>query len=238
RILDPADARRLLELTGHGHPEIRLEALRVLIADCPPDIDLPALLLDRTSNDSVGEVFAAAARAAVLDRADAGHLWTVIAERAGADPNPEVRAAAVEILGSGGDAKAAGEVLRDRVRVDTDPAVVAAAARAAAALREDGTRTDLLARLAGADPVIRPVLIRALAHWITDDDVRRVLLSHARTAEAHEARRAAVEMLAPIAHLDEVRDILIDCAEDEDFAVRNTADALLRLSDRWPGSSR
>ncbi|MBG0559953.1 HEAT repeat domain-containing protein [Actinoplanes aureus] len=239
RPLDAATGGALVPLTGDGHhPQIRLAALQVLIGFCPAGVDLAGVLLDRISHDSVGEVFAAAAAAAVGDTTTAAPLWTVIAERATSDPKPEIRAAAVGLLGSGADPKTAAEVFRDRVRRDADPSVVAAAAAAAADLQEDDLRDELLARLSSGEPAIRQVVIRALAGWLTDDTVRREVLTQARDAEQHEVRRAAVEILEPVAHLGDVQDVLITCTADEDFAVSSTAQNLLRLNDRWREPNR
>ncbi|WP_328461301.1 HEAT repeat domain-containing protein [Actinoplanes sp. NBC_00393] len=239
RPLDPPSGGELVLLTGDGHhPQIRLAALQVLIGFCPSGVDLAAVLLDRLSHDSVGEVFAAAAAAAVGDTANAAPLWNVIADRATRDPKPEIRAVAVELLGTGADPKTAAEVFRDRVRYDADPAVVAAAAGAAAALPQEELRDDLLARLADSEPAIRQVVIRALAGWLTDDAVRTEVLVLARAAEQHEVRRAAVETLEPVAHLDDVQEVLSYCTHDDDFAVSSTAANLLRLSGRWRETSR
>ncbi|GAA1606154.1 HEAT repeat domain-containing protein [Actinoplanes couchii] len=234
RGLDASAGRMLVSLTGEGRPEVRLAALRVLLANCPDGVDLTVVLLTRSRDDNVAEVFTEAAAAGMRDDA---RFWDVIVDRAGADPNPGIRAAAIELIGSG-DPEPAGDMLRERVREDTDPAVVEVAARLAAVLRADQTRDDLLERIPDGDPQLLPVLIRALAGWLTDEAVRRVVLGHARVPGHLEARRAAVETLAPIAHLTEVREVLIDCAEDEDFAVSSMADNLLRLSGSWPESSR
>ncbi|BCY14388.1 HEAT repeat domain-containing protein [Actinoplanes sp. L3-i22] len=241
RTLDAAHGGALVALTGEGHhPEVRLAALQVLIGDCPTGVDLATVLLDRIAHDNVATVFAAAASAAaaVADPDTAVPLWTMIAERAGTARSPEIRTAAVELIGTGADLKIAGEVFRDRIRLDNDPGVITAAATASAALPDDGTRDDLLVRLADPDPAIQQVVIRALAGWLTEDDVRGEVLQRARTAEAHEVRRAAVEILEPVTHLDDVRETLIDCTEDESFAVSSAADALLRLNGRWPEPNR
>ncbi|GAA4948594.1 HEAT repeat domain-containing protein [Actinoplanes utahensis] len=228
RDLDETVGRRLVELTAaRHHPQIRLAAVEALEESRPRGIDLVAVFQDRTTSDTVGEVFAAAAVAALAHSGGAAELWPIIAARAADDPNPQVRSAAVALLASAAGFAGAQEIIQDRLRRDGDTEVVVAAAQAGLALGMDEVPRLLIPRLDDADAHLRCTIIRLLAARLaTDEEGRDAVLRQART-ENREVRRAAVEALTVVADLPEVRAVLAERTDDTDHFVRATAKRLL-----------
>jgi HEAT repeat protein len=234
--LDGRDLDRTIgeELVGliddQQHPQIRLAALGVLKNTRPRGVDLAAVFRDRMARDTVAYVFAAAAAAAVENADSIAHLWEVIAARAASDDNPQVRSAAVTLLGAAAGYGEALDVLIERLRHDADPAVIGVAATAVAVLAPERARELLVARLSAPDPEIRAAVVEALERWVdADAGIRIAVSSEARTDKSPHVRRTAVEALAPAVKHPEVQETLARCAEDEDMSVSEAAERLLRF---------
>jgi hypothetical protein len=220
--------RQLVDLTdGKHHPQIRLAALEVLVSSRPSEVDVAAVFRDRATNDTVSEVFAAAAVAAVASPGGAAELWPVIARRAADDPNPRVRSAAVELLGSAAGFAGAAAVLADRLRSDPDPAVLTVAAKAVALMAPDEAAALLTARLTDSDPEIRCAAIPLLANRLPADAAARALVVATATDTNAKVRRAAVDALALVADLPDVRPTLIALTADTDGFVQTAANQIL-----------
>jgi len=231
RDLDQTIGEQLVGLIDdQQHPQIRLAALGVLKNTRPRGVDLPAVFRERTARDTVAYVFAAAAAAAVENVDSIAQLWEVIAKRAASDDNPQVRSAAVTLLGAAAGYGQTLGVLTERLRHDADPAVIGVAATAVAVLAPDSARDVLMARLAAPDPEVRAAVVEALERW-TDADagVRLAVSTAAGTDKSALVRRTAVEALAPAVKHPEVQETLTHCADDDDLSVSEAADRLLRF---------
>ncbi|MCY1144750.1 HEAT repeat domain-containing protein [Actinoplanes sp. Pm04-4] len=206
--------------------EVRLAGLERLLRD-GPDPTLRALLQELTVRELDAVVFRTAAAAALAQTGDqdAGALLEKL-ERRSTDANPEVRSAVVRLLAEQSPAADhAYRVVRDRLRADHHPEVVAVAAEQAVRCFAD--RADLpgllLSRLTGERTEIACAVARTLAHWCDEkDEVRRSLAEAATTGDI-PLRCAALAAMGPTAGRDEVRTLLLTALRDEEPAVRSAA---------------
>ncbi|MEU7873289.1 HEAT repeat domain-containing protein, partial [Dactylosporangium sp. NPDC049140] len=219
--------------------KVRLAAVQALVAGFADDPQTTQLLVEHASDDPSPDLrlMAVQTLGARPELGDA--IRELLADRAAEDPNEPVRRAAVRALGG----HVAGRpdiapLLVDRIRADPDAGVVEAATHAL--LDEGGAgveelRALLLARVGAetTDPVRRCVL-RLLAEWCPDDDVRALLADALRHKDSDPGCRAVA--LDGLVRLDKTGpglwELLLDSAvHDTDAGLRLSA--LRTLTERY-----
>lgn len=156
--LDPADAADralLLELLADGSWRVRAAAVDRIGAAADPGLVLPALVAALSGGQTVG---ARDAAASALERIGAPAVPALLA--AFGEGEPDLRLAAVAVLGAIGDRRAAAPVAARLA--DPDPNVRAAAAEALGRIGGDEAVATLGAAIESDDPTLRLAALEAL----------------------------------------------------------------------------
>ncbi|MFK3981657.1 HEAT repeat domain-containing protein [Micromonospora sp. NPDC050397] len=219
--LDPVVQTLLVDRVRFDTEAIVLRAAaQSLVERFGPDGELRGLLAHRIGTDADEGVRRTALRVLVECFSAEEPVVELLVGVARDDRDADVRLIAVESLVDrlGGAPELVG-VLVELARLDAEPRIRLACVGALVhRLGIDPEVREVLAGLAGADPssAVRLEAVRALAGWVAEGDVRRLVIERARDDNGAEVRLTALRALAGFVVSDpRVRDLLLDRARHD-----------------------